>query len=119
MYGLGDLEYAAVEALWAADGPMSVRAVLTELNRTRSLAYTTVLTVMDNLHRKGWADRELYNRAYLYTARESREEATTRVLRGLLDSSADPQAVLLHFAQSTSEDESAALRRGLRRRPKK
>ncbi|MCI2420644.1 BlaI/MecI/CopY family transcriptional regulator [Saccharopolyspora sp. K220] len=118
MQGLGDLEGAVMDVLWQADEAMSVRAVLTELNATRNLAYTTVMTVLDNLHRKGWVERELQNRAYQYTPVEGREEATARALRELLDSSGAPEAVLLHFAKSMSDDETAAVRRGLRRRQK-
>lgn len=116
MQGLGELEGAVMDVLWRSERAMSVREVLTELNNTRPLAYTTVMTVLDNLHRKNWVARELHNRAYLYTPRENREEAATRVLRGLLESSGDPQAVLLHFAQSASDDEYAVIRRGLQRR---
>ena len=116
MRGLGDLEGAVMDVLWQSDKAMSVREVLSELNNTRALAYTTVMTVLDNLHRKNWVERELHNRAYRYTARENREEATTRVLRDLLESSGDPEAVLLHFAQSASDDEYAVIQRGLQRR---
>ncbi|GAB3683776.1 BlaI/MecI/CopY family transcriptional regulator [Saccharopolyspora tripterygii] len=118
MQGLGELEGAVMDVLWREYGPMSVREMLIELNETRNLAYTTVMTVMDNLHRKGWVEREMHNRAYQYTPANSREEAAARALREMLDSSGNPEGVLLHFAKSTSEDESAALRRGLRRRPK-
>lgn len=116
MQGLGDLEGAVMDVLWRTDEPMSVRGVLTELNRTRRLAYTTVMTVLDNLHRKGWVDRELHSRAYQYLPREDRQEAASRAVRELLSSSGDPEAVLLHFAQSASDEETAVLRRGLRRR---
>lgn len=119
MQGLGDLEGAAMDALWRSGEPMSVREVLTELNRSRRLAYTTVMTVLDNLHRKGWVDRELNSRAYRYTPREDRQEAASRAVRELLQFSGDPEAVLLHFAQSASEEETAVLRRGLRRRSRK
>lgn len=116
MQGLGQLEGTVMDVLWQAAKPMTVREVLSVLNEKRNLAYTTVMTVLDNLHRKKWVDRELHNRAYLYKPTEVREAAATRVLRELLDSSGNPEAVLLHFAESTSEDESAVLRRGLRRR---
>ncbi|GAB3671723.1 BlaI/MecI/CopY family transcriptional regulator [Saccharopolyspora sp. ID03-671] len=119
MQGLGELEGSVMDVLWQADGSMSVREVLTQLNGTRDLAYTTVMTVLDNLHRKGWVEREMHNRAYQYTPSESREEAAGRAVRELLDASGNPEAVLLHFAKSVSEDESAALRRGLRRRSKR
>lgn len=119
MQGLGELEGAVMDVLWRADGAMTVREVLTELNETRDLAYTTIMTVLDNLHRKGWVERELHNRAYQYMPSETREEAAARAVRELLDSSGAPEAVLLHFAKSVSEDESAALRKGLRRRSKR
>ncbi|MDQ3474952.1 MAG: BlaI/MecI/CopY family transcriptional regulator [Actinomycetota bacterium] len=41
-----------------------MRAVLEDLRKTRSIAYTTVMTVMDTLHRKGILGRELDGRAY-------------------------------------------------------
>ncbi|GAA4867300.1 MULTISPECIES: BlaI/MecI/CopY family transcriptional regulator [Saccharopolyspora] len=116
MQGLGELESAVMDALWNSDRPRTVREVLAELNRTRALAYTTVQTVFDNLHRKGWVHRELQRRAYHYVPTETRDAAAARALRALLDSSGDPEGVLLHFAQSASDDETAALRRGLRRR---
>ena len=34
-----------------------VREVLDDLRKDRPLAYTTVMTVMENLHRKGWLRR--------------------------------------------------------------
>ncbi|MEV6234700.1 BlaI/MecI/CopY family transcriptional regulator [Saccharopolyspora shandongensis] len=119
MQGLGELEGAVMDVLWQSTEPMTVREVLAELNNTRDLAYTTVMTVLDNLHKKGWVERELHNRAYLYVPAEAREAAAARAMRELLESSGDPEAVLLHFAQSASEDETAVLRRGLRRRSRR
>jgi predicted transcriptional regulator len=114
--GLGDLEAAVMDVLWAAQGPLTVRAVLSELNRTRTLAYTTVMTVLDNLHRKGWVQRERHGRAFHYRPSEAREEAAARALRELVDSTGDPEAVLLHFARSVSDRESDVLRKALRSR---
>lgn len=113
MTGLGDLEAAAMDVLWSAANPLSVREVLTELNKDRALAYTTVLTVLDNLHRKGWVQRAKRGRAFLYRASQSREEAAAQALRELLDATTDSAAVLLHFAKTVSESESAALRAAL------
>ena len=118
MRGLGDLETVVMDVLWSADGALTVREVLDELNRDRQLAYTTVMTVLDNLYRKGWVQRELDNRAYHYRPSESREEAAARAIRELVESTGDPEAVLLHFARSASERESAVLRRGLKDRPR-
>lgn len=119
MLKLGELEASVMDVLWSATEPMRVREVLDELNRHRDLAYTTVMTVLDNLHRKGWVVREMANRAYHYTAVTSREEATAQTLRELLDAGGDRESVLLHFVRSASEEESDFLRKALRRKPRK
>jgi predicted transcriptional regulator len=115
MRGLGELEAAVMDVLWRLPGPLRVRDVLEQLAPHRKLAYTTVMTVLDNLHRKGWVQREMDGRAYRYLPCASREEVTARALRDLLDSSGDVEAVLLHFARSVSERESAVLRDALGR----
>lgn len=114
---LGKLEASVMDVLWAATEPLRARQVLDELNRRRTLAYTTVLTVLDNLHRKELVVRELDGRAYSYRAASSREEAAALALREVLDSTGDPESVLLHFARSVSPQESEVLRRALHGRP--
>mgnify|MGYP001035364954 CR=1 FL=1 len=114
MIGLGELEAAVMDVLWRADEPAKVRTVLDLLDRDRKLAYTTVMTVLDNLHRKGWVDREREGKAYLYRPAVSREEAASRALRNVLESSGDPEGALLHFVSSVSERESEVLRGALR-----
>jgi predicted transcriptional regulator len=54
----GDLEMAIMEVMWASDGPHVVREVRERLRYGRPVAYTTVMTVMNILHRKGVLDRE-------------------------------------------------------------
>ncbi len=71
------------------------------------------MTVLDNLHRKGWVQRERCGRAYLYRPAQRREEAAARALREVLASTGDPDGVLLHFARSATEHESTILRRAL------
>lgn len=116
MHGLGELEAAVMDVLWKADGDRTVRDVLTEINKTRNLAYTTVMTVLDNLHRKDWVRRDRDGRAYSYRPSETREEAASHALRDLLESTGDPEGVLLHFARGMSDQETDVLRRGLRQR---
>jgi predicted transcriptional regulator len=118
MHGLGELEAAVMDVLWREERPAKVRDVLERLDTGRPLAYTTVLTVLDNLHRKGWVQRELHGKAYHYRPALSREEAASRVLRAVLDSSGDPEAVLFHFARTASERESQLLRKALRKKAK-
>jgi predicted transcriptional regulator len=116
MHGLGELETAVMDVLWQASEPLPVRAVLERLDTGRRLAYTTVMTVLDNLHRKQWVSRAQQGRAYHYRPEVSREEAAARAVRAVLDSSGNPSAVLMHFVASASEEEGDALRRALRRR---
>ena len=54
MRPLGELEAAVMDRIWTGDRPVLVREVVEALQPERPSAYTTVMTVMDNLHRKGW-----------------------------------------------------------------
>lgn len=116
MKGLGELEAAVMNVLWDAVEPLKVRDVLERLDTGRQLAYTTVMTVLDNLHRKRWVERERQGKAYEYEAAFSREEASARALRDVLDSSHDPHAVLMRFVETVSDEETDLLRSALRRK---
>ena len=116
MRGLGDLEAVVMDLMWAWGGPATVRDVHDRLQDQRRIAYTTVMTVMDNLHRKGWLQREMDGRAYRYQPVASREEYSARLMREALEASQDVGATLVHFLGQMSEDESDALRRAMRRK---
>ena len=77
------------------------------------------MTVMDNLHRKGWLAREREGRAYVYRTVASRQEYSAGLMREALDASRDADETLVHFLAQMSEEESAALRRALRRRSRR
>jgi len=111
--GLGELERAIMEVVWAADGPVTGRAVVDELAQARPLAYTTVLTVMDRLVRKGMLRRQRHGRAHAYRAARSRAAYTADLMASVLDSSQDHSAVLLHFVEQIPPDQAEALRAAL------
>ena len=113
---LGKLEAAVMDVLWSADGVLTVREVLDRMPPQRNLAYTTVMTVLSNLHRKAMVERQANGRAYSYRPTLSREGVAAASLREILDASDDPRSVLLHFAETASEEESTALRDALARR---
>jgi len=115
---LGPLEAAVMDVLWSANGSLTVREVLDRMPGQRPLAYTTVMTVLTNLHRKDMVQREPAGRAYRYRPSVSREEAAAASLREVLEASSDPRSVLMYFAQTASEEESTILRDGLARRPR-
>ena len=71
------------------------------------------MTVLDNLHTKGWVVRQLDGKAYLYQPTRSREEAAARAMRDLLEATGDPESVLLYFARTASTRELAALRKAI------
>lgn len=104
-----------MDTVWSASGPVTVRGVLEQLHE-RGLAYTTVMTVLDNLHRKGWLVRELDGRAYQYQAVHQREEYGAQLMREALDVGGDRMATLLHFVGSIESDDLDQLRAALRRR---
>ena len=107
----GDLERAAMEVLWEA-GPSTARDVASRL-AGRGLAYTTWLTVLGRLERKGLVRRERAGRAHTYAATASREDHIALLMRSALGQAADREAALQHFARSVSPDEADALRRAL------
>ena len=113
---LGTLEAAVMDILWSSDGSLTVREVLEKMPPQRNLAYTTVMTVLSNLHRKAMVEREPAGRAYSYRPTLTRQGAAAASLREILDASDDPQSVLLHFAETASEEESTVLRDALARR---
>jgi predicted transcriptional regulator len=119
MRGFGDLEAAVMDLIWHTDEPATVRDVYERLAEGRQIAYTTVMTVMDNLHRKGYLDREMVGRAWSYRPTASREEYIAGLMREALDGAGDQVAALAHFVAAMNDDESQALRAALRRRSRR
>jgi predicted transcriptional regulator len=113
--GFGDLEAVIMDRVWERGEPVTVRAVFDELSAERAIAYTTVKSTMDNLHRKGWLDRVREGKAYRYTATASREEYSARLMREALADGGDAEAVLSHFVAQIGSGESDALRTVLRK----
>jgi predicted transcriptional regulator len=112
MRRFGELEAAIMQRMWDRRSG-TVRELLDDLRQSRDIAYTTVMTVMDNLHRKGWLSRELQGRAYRYSVVATREEYVALAMRSALDGSGDPALALQHFVGHISPAEAAALRRAL------
>jgi len=113
--GFGDLEAVIMDRVWERDGPVTVRELFDELAAERTIAYTTVMSTMDNLHRKGWLDRVREGKAYRYTATASREEYGARLMREALADGGDAEVVLSHFVAQIGNGESEALRSVLRK----
>ena len=68
---LGPLELKLMQILWSR-GESNVREVVCQLDR--ALAYTTVMTTLDRLYKKGLLDRRMPDRAFVYSPRFSQQE---------------------------------------------
>ncbi|TWJ21049.1 BlaI/MecI/CopY family transcriptional regulator [Micromonospora endolithica] len=113
MRGFGDLEAAIMDRLWVRNAPATVRELHSDLLPDRDIAYNTVLTVVDNLYKKGWLRREREGRAHRYEPTRSREEYGALLMRDALDEAGDPAEALVRFVGRMSADEAAALRQAL------
>ncbi len=80
---LTPLELEIMRVLWET-GPADVQTVKANF-KSRELAYTTVQTMLNILHRKGRVKRQLKERAYIYRPVLSREKAVTQAVTEMLD----------------------------------
>lgn len=116
---LGDLERAVIEHLWAAaaatPGGVTVREVHDNVGVARGLAYTTLMTVLDRMAKKGLVRRVLDGRAWRYSAAASREQLTSETLHHALGELAgtERRGALLHFLDHSSPEQIDDLRSAL------
>jgi predicted transcriptional regulator len=115
MRGFGELETVVMDRVWSCDDTTTVREIFEALKTTREIAYTTVLSTMDNLHGKGWLARRRQGKAFLYWPTINREEYSARLMRDALDTGGDPGVVLTRFLEQMTDDESSRLHGVLRR----
>ena len=113
--GFGDLEATVMDRVWAREDGVTVREVFDELTGVRQIAYTTVLSTMDNLHRKGWVRRDREGKAYRYWPTMTREERSANLMRAAFSAGGDSEAVLAFFVGQMTAEESAQLKAALRR----
>src|ERR1700747_2873547 len=113
MRRFGDREAAIMDRLWEGGRPGRGREVVDDLRDERGLAYTTVMTVMENLYRKGWLRRERDGRAWRYEPAGSRSGYTAALMNDALGTSTDRRTALAHFALQMSPHDAAVLREAL------
>ncbi len=89
---LGALEERLMELLWQAPAPVAVRDAVRRLGG--KLAYTTVMTTLDRLYKKGLLARQKEGNAFLYRPAMTRDEYHRRIVEetvsGLIEKSAVP-----------------------------
>ena len=113
--GFGELEAEIMDRIWnRGDAAVTVRDVFDELAEERRIAYTTVMSTMDNLHTKGWLQRDRDGRAYRYWPTLNREQHTAQLMREALDGGGRSVLVLSYFIEQIDPEDSDRLRAALR-----
>ena len=106
----GHLEVRVLEALWQRESA-SVRDLQ---DAFRDTAYTTLMTTLDRLHRKGVLDRVKAGRAFVYRSRFTPDELRSSLLRHVLgavlgDDRRAVQPMLSYFVEAVSERDAELL----------
>ncbi len=119
---LGELERLVLDVLWDR-AEVTGREVLEEIQKERPLAFTTILTVMDRLLKKGLIKRKKRGGVFVYAPSISRDEfvkqVSEEVLQGILDISASSAASsFVDILYKTSPEEMDRLSRLIEERKK-
>ena len=112
--GRGELENQVLDVLWGTEGPVTPRQVHDVLSKGRKLAYTTTMTILVRLYKKGLLEREPAGRAFAYRPRVSRDERAAERMNDALTSAGDAALALTHFVESLPPDQVHELRTVLR-----
>ena len=101
--GMTPLELKIMQVLWRL-GPSPVQAVQQELDG--ELAYTTVQTMLNVLHKKGRVTRRLRGRAYEYRAAVSEEKTLGKAVADLVDRmfGGSPEELVMSLVKSRQLD---------------
>ncbi|MGE0040971.1 MAG: BlaI/MecI/CopY family transcriptional regulator [Vicinamibacterales bacterium] len=107
----GPLELRALESLWAREDAATVRDLLPAFP---GVAYTTLMTTLDRLHRKGYCTRNRAGRAFAYRPRWTRDQLSAelagRALTTLLPAATSSiRPILSMFVDEVSRRDQALL----------
>jgi len=99
-----------MERVWAWNREVSVRDVLEDLQQYRVIAYTTVMTIMHRLERKGFLVRVSSARTHTFRAATTREAHVAEAMADAWSTAGDRQSALMHFVERMSAAEARQLR---------
>lgn len=105
-----------MDRLWQAVEPLTVRDVHQALAADREIAYTTVMTVLDRLAKKGLVRQLRDGRAFRYQAEQGRDALVAGLMveaLGEATGSDDRQAALVRFIGQVTPEELSAVRAAL------
>lgn len=107
-------ELAILQILWAY-GPLTVREVHEQLSATESLGYTSVLKMLQVMHKKGLVKRNEEHRSHVYRSARPAEQTQRGLVRNLVDSafagSASDLVVRALSSKKLSKEEVEKIRR--------
>lgn len=110
LQALGPLEVQILDVLWDRAEPATVRDIE---DAFPDLAYTTIMTTLDRLHRKGVLQRERSGRAFAYQVRCSRDELLAQLasdhIVDLLPSKGSSRPILSMFVEAVGRRDAALL----------
>ncbi len=118
-----ELELEILKVLWD-ESPLPVREVRARLeaNAGRPLAHSTVITMLNIMHRKGFLRRRKAGKAFFFSPKEEKQRVTGRMMGDLLRRAFDgsTSALVLNLLETTDLDagELAELRRLISRKAK-
>ena len=100
--GLGPLQAEVMELIWQQK-ESTVAAIVEAIARRRPVTYTTVLSAVQKLEKKGWLKHRSEGRAHVYFPTEQREQVGARTLRELLKNAfrGDPRLLLASLLDET------------------
>ena len=101
------LELLCLSALWTL-GEGNVKAVQQIVARSRPLAYTTIMTVMDRLVRKGMLARRKVGRSFTYVPQSTKDAARRAAVKELLEGYFDGSEEALRAFLNQSKESVAA-----------
>ncbi len=102
---LTPLEMKIMQILWS-QGPSNVQDVQSKLPSDDKLAYNTVQTMLNVLHRKGRVRRNMTGRAYVYCASASRDKVLGQALREFVERAfgGSPEALVMSLVKTHQVD---------------
>lgn len=103
---LGELQRTVLETIWNL-GQATVHDVRDQLKSQRKLAYTSVLTTLQNLEKSGWLKHRTQGRTYVYIPTRSRQQAGVGSVQKLIKSVFGGDALLM-FQHLIEEDQLSA-----------
>lgn len=116
---MGALEESVMGVLWEDSGWLIPAEVHSMLPKERDLSYTTIMTTLSRLHKKGRLERRKDGRAFAYHPTQTRSEWAANRMDEVLNITRDRNAVLAHFLDRLNDSDRAQLRRILAHRRQK